>query len=151
MFRGAGTALNVATVLAGSGLGIALRGRLPERTRSVVTDGLGLVTLLIAALSAAAVRDRHLTAAVGDAAPTLIVLGAVLIGGVVGSLLRLDDRLDGLGRLGPASGGRRAGVGGAGAVRRGLRPRVPGVLRRAADHPRVAVGRARAAASTSSR
>lgn len=97
MFRGAGTALNVATVLLGAGLGVALRGRLPDRTRAVVTDGLGLVTLLVAALNATAIRDHALTAAVGSAAPTLIVLGAVVLGGIVGSLLRLEDRLAGLG------------------------------------------------------
>jgi uncharacterized membrane protein YqgA involved in biofilm formation len=97
VFRGAGTALNVATVLLGAGLGVALRGRLPDRTRAVVTDGLGLVTLLVAALNATAIRDHALTAAVGSAAPTLIVLGAVVLGGIVGSLLRLEDRLAGLG------------------------------------------------------
>ena len=94
MFRGAGTALNVVTVLVGSGIGIALRGRLPERIRDVVTDGLGLVTLLIAALNAAAVRDRHLVAAVGSAAPTLIVLGAVLLGHGIDQLA-LKSTLDG--------------------------------------------------------
>src|SRR5689334_19068276 len=46
VIRGAGTALNVTTVLVGSGLGMLLGHRLPERTRSVVTDGLGLVTLM---------------------------------------------------------------------------------------------------------
>lgn len=98
MFRGAGTALNVATVLVGSGIGLALRGRLPQRTRDVVTDGLGLVTLLIAAQSASAVRDHALTRAVGSsAAPTLVVLGGVLVGGVIGSLVRLEARLEGVG------------------------------------------------------
>jgi uncharacterized protein len=95
--RGAGTVLNVATVLTGSSIGIALRGRLPDRTRDVVTDGLGLVVLLVAALSAASVHDRALEHAVGSAAPTLIVLGSVLVGGIVGSLLRLEARLDLLG------------------------------------------------------
>lgn len=99
VFRGSGTALNVATVLAGSGIGLALRGRLPERVRDVVTDGLGLVTLLIAALAAASVRDRALTHAVGGSAPTLIVLGAVLVGGLIGALLRLEDRLEALGNV----------------------------------------------------
>jgi uncharacterized membrane protein YqgA involved in biofilm formation len=97
VFRGAGTALNVATVLAGSGVGVAVGGRLPDRTRDVVTDGLGLVTLLIAAVSAFAVRDRALVRAVGHAAPELIVLGGVLLGGLAGSALRLEDRLDALG------------------------------------------------------
>jgi uncharacterized membrane protein YqgA involved in biofilm formation len=63
----------------------------------VVTDGLGLVTLLVAAISAAAVVDPELTEAVGSSAPVLIVLGAVLIGGIVGSLLRIEERLEGMG------------------------------------------------------
>jgi uncharacterized protein len=95
--RGAGTALNVVTVLAGSGIGVLLGHRLPARTRSVVTDGLGLVTLLVAATSAAAVLDPALPRAVGSSAPVLIVLGSVLIGGIVGSLLRIEERLEGIG------------------------------------------------------
>jgi uncharacterized protein len=97
VFRGAGTALNVATVLVGSGIGALLGHRLKQRTRDVVTDGLGLVTLLVAATSAAAVVDGELVAAVGDSAPVLIVLGAVLVGGIVGSLLRIEERLEGVG------------------------------------------------------
>ncbi|HQK32901.1 MAG TPA: DUF554 family protein, partial [Phycicoccus sp.] len=46
-FVGLGTAINVATVVAGSLIGMAVGHRLPERTRSVVTDCLGLVTLLV--------------------------------------------------------------------------------------------------------
>jgi uncharacterized membrane protein YqgA involved in biofilm formation len=97
VFVGAGTLLNVSTVLAGSALGVLLGERLPQRTRDVVTDGLGLVTLLIAALSAAAVLDPALVRAIGDSAPVLVVLGSLLVGGVVGSLLRVEDRLEGLG------------------------------------------------------
>lgn len=99
MFPGVGTLVNVVAVLVGSTVGALAGDRLPERTRTVVTDGLGLVTLLIAASSAVAVSDPVLAAAVGDAAPTLIVLGAVLIGGITGSLLRLEDRLEDLGAL----------------------------------------------------
>ncbi|MFP5334196.1 MAG: DUF554 domain-containing protein [Actinomycetes bacterium] len=94
---GAGTALNVLAVLAGSGIGLLLGHRLPQHTRDVVTDGLGLVTLLVAALSAAAVLDQALTDAVGTSAPVLIVLGAVLVGGISGSLVRIEDRLRGVG------------------------------------------------------
>lgn len=97
MVTGAGTLLNVATVLVGSGIGVLLGHRLPQRTRDVVTDGLGLVTLLIAALSAAAVLDRELVDAVGSSAPVLVVLGSVIVGGVIGSLLRVEDRLEGVG------------------------------------------------------
>ncbi|PSL04080.1 hypothetical protein CLV30_10682 [Haloactinopolyspora alba] len=90
MFRGFGTVLNVVTVLAGSGIGVLVGHRLPQRTRDVVTDALGLVTLLIAAVSAAAV----LAAAVGESATVLVVLGALLIGGIAGSLLRIESRLE---------------------------------------------------------
>ncbi|MDP9444369.1 MAG: DUF554 domain-containing protein [Actinomycetota bacterium] len=97
MVPGAGTAINVATVLVGAGLGVLLGHRLPQRTRDVVTDALGLVTLLIAALSATAVTDAALVAAVGDSAPLLIVLASLLLGGIVGSMLRIEHRLEDLG------------------------------------------------------
>lgn len=97
MFRGAGTVVNVATVLAGSGLGVLLGHRLPQRTRDVVTDALGLVTLLVAALSAVAVTDAALEQAVGTSAPVLLVLGSLLIGGIAGSLLQVEARLEGFG------------------------------------------------------
>jgi uncharacterized membrane protein YqgA involved in biofilm formation len=97
MFPGIGTAVNVLTVLLGSGLGVLIGNRLPLRTRELVTDGLGLVTLLIAATSAVAVLDPSLEEYVGGSAPLLIVLGAVLVGGITGSLLRLEIRLEGLG------------------------------------------------------
>jgi uncharacterized membrane protein YqgA involved in biofilm formation len=94
---GIGTAVNVATVLLGSTLGVLLGNRLPTRTRDVVTDALGLVTLLIAGTSAMAVLDDDLAHAVGDSAPMLIVLGSLLVGGIAGSLLRLESRVEALG------------------------------------------------------
>ena len=95
-FPGLGTLVNAATVVVGALLGMAVGHRLPERTRSVVTDCLGLTTLLIASLSAVAVTDDTFTAAVGSGAPVLIVLGSLLIGGIAGSLLRIEQRLEGL-------------------------------------------------------
>lgn len=97
LFPGIGTLANVLTVLVGSTLGVLLGHRLPQRTRDVVTDALGLVTLLIAALSAAAIVDPALEEAVGSSAPVLIVLGALLAGGIAGSLLRIESRLEGFG------------------------------------------------------
>ncbi len=94
---GLGTIINIVAILLGSAIGVALGHRLPQRTRDVVTDGLGLITLLVAALSAAAILDASVEAAVG-AAGVLIVLGSVLIGGIVGSLLQLEARLEGVGR-----------------------------------------------------
>ncbi|HSE08945.1 MAG TPA: DUF554 domain-containing protein [Nocardioidaceae bacterium] len=97
MFPGIGTLVNVTTVLIGAVLGVLVGHRLTQRTRDVVTDGLGLVTLLIAAVSAASITDPAWSAAVGDSAPMLIVLGSLLVGGIIGSIMRIEDRLEGFG------------------------------------------------------
>lgn len=111
MFPGLGTLVNIVTVLIGTVIGVLVGHRLTQRTRDVVTDGLGLVTLLIAALSAASITDASWSAAVGDSAPMLIVLGSLLLGGIIGSILRIEDRLEGFGswlqnRLHARQGGR---------------------------------------------
>ena len=94
MIPGIGTAVNVATVLVGATVGVVLGNRVPVRTRDVVTDSLGLVTLLIAGTSAVAVLDSDLSDAVGSSAPMLVVLGSLLLGGILGSLLRLEQRVE---------------------------------------------------------
>ena len=97
MVPGFGTVVNVVAVLLGATIGVVLGNRLPVRTRDVVTDALGLVTLLIAGLSALAVVDADLSRLVGSSAPLLIVLGSLLIGGITGSLLRLEQRVESFG------------------------------------------------------
>lgn len=95
-FPGLGTVINVVTVVIGALLGIAVGHRFPDRTRSVVTDCLGLTTLLMAGLSAVSVTEKALVDATGTGAPVLIVLGSLLIGSIIGSLLGIGDRLEGL-------------------------------------------------------
>jgi uncharacterized membrane protein YqgA involved in biofilm formation len=95
VFPGVGTLVNIGTVLVGTVLGVLVGHRLTQRTRDVVTDGLGLVTLLIAAVSAAEITDASWSSAVGTSAPMLIVLGSLLVGGIAGSVLGSIN--DGLG------------------------------------------------------
>ncbi len=97
VFPGFGTVVNVATIVVGSAIGLLVGARLPQRTRDTVTDALGLVTLLIGGLSAVAVTSDALTGAVGTAAPVLIVLGSLLIGGIAGSLVDIERRLEDFG------------------------------------------------------
>jgi len=134
-FPGLGTVINVATVVVGALLGMAVGHRLPERTRSLVTDCLGLVTLLVAGLSCVSVTDASLREAVGTGVPVLVVLGSLLIGGIAGSLLRIEERLEGVagtiqswvaGRGGPA-GAIRVGDPVPGQIRAG--DSVPGQIR----------------------
>lgn len=84
-------------MLLGTAIGVTVGNRLPERTRILITDALGLITLVIGARSLIALDDSGWQRDVGSAAPLLIVLGAVVLGGLIGSALRLEDRLEGLG------------------------------------------------------
>ncbi len=97
MITGTGTAVNVLTVLIGSGLGLLVGHRLPERVRTAVTTALGLVTLLIAADAAMDVAAPALVDATGRGAPTLVVLGSLAIGAILGAWARLEDRLESVG------------------------------------------------------
>jgi uncharacterized protein len=97
VFAGIGTVVNMSTVLVGTGIGVLVGHRLSQRTRDVVTDGLGLVTLLIAASAATSISDPAWSRAVGDSAPMLIVLGSLVVGGITGSVLGIEARLEGFG------------------------------------------------------
>ncbi|MFT4009931.1 MAG: DUF554 domain-containing protein [Nocardioidaceae bacterium] len=113
MFPGVGTVVNVLTVLLGAFVGVLAGQRLTERTRDVVTDALGLTTILIAATSLVAIDDTTWHSAVGNSAPMLIVLGAMVIGGLVGHLFGIEDRIEAFGgwlqsRLGGGEGTARA-------------------------------------------
>lgn len=97
MFPGIGTVVNMSTVLLGTAIGVLVGHRLSQRTRDVVTDGLGLVTLLIAASAATSIGDPAWSRAVGSSAPMLIVLGSIVLGGITGSVLGIEQRLEGFG------------------------------------------------------
>lgn len=83
--RGLGTAVNVATVLAGTGAGLLLGPRLPERLRTTVLHGVGLVTVALGITNA--IHTRNL----------VFPLVAVVAGGALGELLLIEDGLEGLG------------------------------------------------------
>jgi uncharacterized membrane protein YqgA involved in biofilm formation len=94
VFRGAGTVINIAAVLVGAGAGLALGNRFPERTRNLLTQCLGLFTIVLGALAIGDGLSAALTEEVGAQAPVLIVLGALLAGAITGSLAKVEDRID---------------------------------------------------------
>ena len=93
-----GTLINVVAILLGTALGTLIGGRIPSRTRILVTDALGLVSFLAAAGAASAMWNSDFVNAVGEGWPILVVLGSLLIGGLIGSALRIEDRLNGFGK-----------------------------------------------------
>jgi uncharacterized protein len=88
-----GTLLNVVTVLAGTGIGLLVGSRMPERMQTSLTTGLGLFTLLLGA----SMGLQMFTDPSVDPGDDLAILGALLIGVAVGEMLRLHDGLEGLG------------------------------------------------------
>ena len=117
LFIGVGTVVNVATVEVGSLLGLAVGNRLPERTRTTVTDLLGLMTLVIGGMNVTSLSSPAISAALGGGVALMVVLGSLLVGAIVGSTLRLEDRFEVFAgwlrdRLGGAGGERHRFVNG---------------------------------------
>lgn len=94
MFIGLGTLTNVAAIGLGGLLGLLVGHKIPQRTRQLVTVILGLFTMVIGGRSVASGLSVAFSQQVGATASLLIVLASLLVGGVVGSLLRLEDRFD---------------------------------------------------------
>lgn len=94
---GLGTLVNVVAIAFGGAVGTVLGHRLSERTRSLTTDILGLVTGLNAALAAAAVTSPAFRQAVGSSWTFFVVLGALIVGGLIGTALKIELRLEQLG------------------------------------------------------
>jgi uncharacterized membrane protein YqgA involved in biofilm formation len=98
-----GTVINVGAVLAGTAIGAALGGRLPAGLQERVLAGLGLVTAVIGVDLALAWRDTS----------PLYVLGAILLGGLIGEAIGIEARLQRLGdRIQARVARSRAGAGG---------------------------------------
>jgi uncharacterized membrane protein YqgA involved in biofilm formation len=89
----AGTLLNALAVLVGGTIGMLVGSRMPQRIQQTLTDGLGLFTLAIAfALALQLLMNRS-----APAGTDLIVLASLLVGGAIGELLHLTERVEGLG------------------------------------------------------
>jgi len=82
-----GTLLNIATVLIGGVIGLIFGARIPDQLKSTVIAGMGLFT---AAMGLQMFLETE---------NPLIVLGALLIGTLLGEWWRIEDGLQNLGRF----------------------------------------------------
>ena len=82
-----GTLLNVATVLIGGTLGLIFGARVPERLKATVVTGMGLFVMAIGIQMFLKTEN------------SLIVLGALLIGALLGEWWRIEDGLQALGQI----------------------------------------------------
>ena len=97
MFPGIGTVINIATIFFGAGIGVLAGSKMPEKTRSLLMDVLGLTTLLGAALAIASLWSDRYTSALPTGWSLLTVLLSLLMGGFVGTWARIEERLESFG------------------------------------------------------
>ena len=84
---GLGTLINTASVLVGGSVGLIIGDRIPDRIRTIVVQVIGLVTLGLG---------------LGDVLKThnmVFPLVGMVLGGIVGELLAIERRLEGLGEV----------------------------------------------------
>ncbi|MFM2214678.1 MAG: hypothetical protein RJA88_47 [Actinomycetota bacterium] len=94
MFVGLGTLINVIAIVIGSSIGIGAGSRLTKKSLSLITDILGLITLLGAASALMPLWSSSFIDSLPKGSTLLVILGAMLIGGLIGSALSLETRLD---------------------------------------------------------
>jgi uncharacterized membrane protein YqgA involved in biofilm formation len=89
-----GTIINVLAIVLGSAIGVLLGNRLPEKMSRTLTDAMGLIVLVIGALNLAELNDEAFANATGVFPTILVVLAALILGGVTGSLLKIEEKLE---------------------------------------------------------
>lgn len=88
-----GTWINVATILFGTLCGLLLRKSLPLTMQRVITQGVGLVTLFLGVTMA----SNLLKAQAGRVDGIILALLAIVLGGLLGESLQLEEHLYTLG------------------------------------------------------
>ncbi len=99
MFPGVGTIFNVITIVLGAFIGIFVGEKLREKSRELITDALGLVTILGAAAAIIPLFNTQYTSKVPNGWSTMPILMALLFGGLIGSALKIEDRFEELGNF----------------------------------------------------
>lgn len=97
MFVGVGTLVNVVAILVGSSIGIAAGSRITKKSQSLITDVLGLITALGAASALSPLWSPIFESSLPKGSSFLVILAAMLLGGLIGSALSLENRLDAFG------------------------------------------------------
>src|SRR6056297_1368069 len=85
-----GTIVNVLAIMAGSVIGVLLQGKLPDKFQKIVMQGISLAVILI---------GLQMALAISESKDILIVIFSLVIGGIIGELLKIEERLDRIGDL----------------------------------------------------
>jgi uncharacterized membrane protein YqgA involved in biofilm formation len=82
-----GTVVNTGAILIGSAIGLTAGARLPEGIKVILMQALGLAVITIGLRMA--LEAQHV----------LLAIGCLLLGGITGELLRIEQRLEGLAEI----------------------------------------------------
>ena len=85
--RGLGTIINTATVVVGGSVGYFIGHRIKDSIRTIVVQVIGLATLVMGISN---VMDTH---------NLVFPLVGMVLGAIIGELLRIEDRLESLGEV----------------------------------------------------
>ena len=80
-----GTIINIIAILVGSGIGLLFGSRIPEKFKSTIVAGMGLFTVSMGMQMFFNSENQ------------LIVLGALIVGTIIGEWLGIEDRLQDVG------------------------------------------------------
>lgn len=94
MFIGLGTVINLFAIIVGSSIGIAAGSRLRKESQISITDVLGLITLLGAVSALMPLWSVAFNSSLPKGSPLLVILLTMLLGGFIGTALKLESRLD---------------------------------------------------------
>ncbi len=85
-----GTIVNVSTIIVGSFIGSLLKKGIKENYQKIVHQGLGLVALSLGM--------TWVTQNLANNSEPLLFIGSIVIGGLIGEILKLDERVHNLGQ-----------------------------------------------------
>ncbi len=97
IFPGLGTVINIVAIIIGSLIGILAGKKFKENTRDLLTDVLGFITIISAASSIAYLWQSDFVDAVPTGWTLLTVLASLILGSLLGALLKIEKRLEDLG------------------------------------------------------
>jgi uncharacterized membrane protein YqgA involved in biofilm formation len=89
--RGLGTLINLVAVAVGGGIGLFAGDRLAERVRRTIMQGLGLVTLAVGIVGLEPLYHPD-----AGLRRFVVLIAGIILGGLAGEALQLEDRLEGL-------------------------------------------------------
>lgn len=100
-----GTIVNAITVLIGSLAGLSIGAKLPDRYRRIVLNGLGLITICLG-VDAGVLRFADVVSQFGPlvddgktygARVAMVMIASLLVGAIIGTALRIHERIEGAG------------------------------------------------------